>query len=62
MPNFAHLPTVNLCCDALHLEELANSDADAVHVVIRDNAGFHLRDGRPSASASAHRAAAALQS
>lgn len=43
--HFAHLPTVNLDCDALYLAELAASDAHAVHVVIRDNAGFHLRDG-----------------
>jgi len=45
--HFAHLPTVNLGCDALYLKELAASDAEAVHVVIRDNAGFHLRDGDP---------------
>lgn len=43
--HFAHLPTVNLDCDALYLKELAASDPEAVHVVIRDNAGFHLRDG-----------------
>ena len=43
--HFLHLPTVNLDCDALYLEDLAASDPDAVHVVIRDNAGFHLRDG-----------------
>jgi hypothetical protein len=43
--HFAHLPTVSLGCDALYLEDLAASDPEAVHVVIRDNAGFHLRDG-----------------
>jgi len=43
--HFAHLPTVNLDCDARYLENLAASDPQAVHVVIRDNAGFHLRDG-----------------
>lgn len=43
--HFAHLPTVNLGCDALYLEDLAASDPESVHVVIRDNAGFHLRDG-----------------
>ena len=43
--HFLHLPTVNLGCDALYLEDLAASDPEAVHVVIRDNAGFHLRDG-----------------
>ncbi len=42
--HFAHLPTVSLGCDALYLEDLAASDPEAVHVVIRDNAGFHLRD------------------
>ena len=43
--HFLHLPTVNLECDALYLEDLAACDPEAVHVVIRDNAGFHLRDG-----------------
>jgi transposase len=43
--HFLHLPTVNLECDALYLEHLAASDTKAVHVVIRDQAGFHLRDG-----------------
>jgi transposase len=43
--HFLHLPTVNLDCDALYLEHLAASDPEAVHVVIRDQAGFHLRDG-----------------
>ena len=42
--HFAHLPTVSLGCDALYLEDLAASDPEVVHVVIRDNAGFHLRD------------------
>lgn len=43
--HFLHLPTVNLECDAQYLEHLAASDPKAVHVVIRDQAGFHLRDG-----------------
>lgn len=43
--HFLHLPTVNLECDELYLEHLAQSDTEAVHVVIRDQAGFHLRDG-----------------
>jgi len=43
--HFLHLPTVNLECDALYLAHLAQSDPEAVHVVIRDQAGFHLRDG-----------------
>lgn len=45
--HFLHLPTVNLECDALYLEHLAATDAQAVHVVIRDQAGFHLRDLDP---------------
>ena len=43
--HFLHLPTVNLDCDAQYLEHLAASDPHAVHVIIRDQAGFHLRDG-----------------
>ena len=43
--HFLHLPTVNLECDALYLEHLATTDPEAVHVIIRDQAGFHLRDG-----------------
>lgn len=43
--HFLHLPTVSLECDALYLEHLAATDAQAVHVIIRDQAGFHLRDG-----------------
>jgi transposase len=45
--HFLHLPTVNLDCDAMYLEDLAQSDTQAVHVVIRDQAGFHLRDLDP---------------
>jgi hypothetical protein len=29
------------------LEDLAQTDPHAVHIVIRDQAGFHLRDGDP---------------
>lgn len=43
--HFCHVPQVNLASDALYLEDLAASDPLAVHVVIRDQAGFHLRDG-----------------
>jgi len=42
---FLHLPTVNLDCNRLFLEHLAASDPDAEHVVIADQAGFHLRPG-----------------
>jgi transposase len=42
---FLHLPTVNLECHALFLEHLRASDPQAQHVVIADQAGFHLRAG-----------------
>ena len=29
------------------LKDLETTDPDAIHVVIRDQAGFHLRDGDP---------------
>lgn len=44
---FLHLPTVNLDCNALFLEHLRSSDPQAEHVVIADQAGFHLRPGDP---------------
>jgi transposase len=43
--HFAHLPGVSLEWDAGYLRDLAASDAQAIHVVLRDQAGFHLRDG-----------------
>jgi transposase len=43
--HFCHVPQVNLESDALYLADLANTDPGTVHVVIRDQAGFHLRDG-----------------
>lgn len=43
--HFCHVPQVNLESDALYLADLAATDPQAVHVVIRDQAGFHLRDG-----------------
>jgi transposase len=45
--HFCQIPQVNLGCDRLYLENLAATDPEAVHVVIRDQAGFHLRDGDP---------------
>ena len=42
---FLHLPTVDLDCNALFLEHLRSSDPGAEHVVIADQAGFHLRPG-----------------
>ncbi len=43
--HFCQIPKVNLECDALYLKDLASTDPYAIHVVIRDQAGFHLRDG-----------------
>ena len=45
--HFAHLPGVSLEWDAGYLRDLAASDGHATHVVLRDQAGFHLRDGDP---------------
>lgn len=45
--HFAHLPGVSLEWDALYLADLAASDPAALHVLVRDQAGFHLRDGDP---------------
>ena len=42
---FLFLPTVNKACSALFLEQIAASDAQAEHIVIQDQAGFHLRPG-----------------
>jgi hypothetical protein len=39
------LPCVNLAANACFLEQLAASDKDALHVVIADRAGFHLKAG-----------------
>ena len=43
--HFCQVPGVNLEWDRCYLEDLAASDPQAVHVLIRDQAGFHLRDG-----------------
>jgi hypothetical protein len=43
--HFAQIPSVSLEWDRVYLENLAATDDTAVHVVIRDQAGFHLRDG-----------------
>jgi hypothetical protein len=42
---FLHLQTVNLECNQLFLKHLRSSDPEAHHVVIADQAGFHLREG-----------------
>ena len=43
--HFCQLPGVNLHWDQKYLEDLVGSAPEAIHVVIRDQAGFHLRDG-----------------
>ena len=43
--HFAHLPGVSLKWDHSYLKNLAASDPEAIHVLVRDQAGFHLRDG-----------------
>jgi hypothetical protein len=45
--HFAHLPGVSLEWDRAYLEDLAASDPEAIHVLVRDQAGFHLREGDP---------------
>jgi hypothetical protein len=51
---FLHLPTVDLECNALFLEHLRESDPGAEHVVIADQAGFHLRPQDPRLPAGVH--------
>lgn len=43
--HFCQMGSVSLECDRLYLENLAASDPECVHVLIRDQAGFHIRDG-----------------
>jgi transposase len=45
--HFCQIPSVNQGWDAIYLKNLEATDPDAIHVVIRDQAGFHLRDGDP---------------
>lgn len=51
---FLCLPQVDLATDRLFLEHLAASDPAAEHVVIRDQAGFHLHPERHSLPARIH--------
>ena len=44
---FAQLPGVRLEWDQSDLADLAARDPQAIHVLVRDQAGFHLRDGDP---------------
>ncbi len=43
--HFCQIPNVNQGWDRLYLDNLASTDTEAIHVVIRDQAGFHLKDG-----------------
>ena len=45
--HFAHLPGVSLEWDQSYLENLAASAPGAIHVRVREQAGFHLREGDP---------------
>ena len=45
--HFCQIPSVNQLWDRVYLEDLAATETEAIHVVIRDQAGFHLRDGDP---------------
>lgn len=45
--HFAHISGVSLEWDEPYLSDLTASDPKAIHVVIRDQAGFHLRGGDP---------------
>lgn len=45
--HFAHLPSVSLEWDQSYLRDLAAGDPEAIHVLVRDQAGFHLREGDP---------------
>lgn len=43
--HFCQIPNVSQDWDRIYLENLAATDAQLIHVLIRDQAGFHLRDG-----------------
>lgn len=43
--HFCQIPNVSKDWDRIYLEDLAASDTEVIHVLIRDQAGFHLRDG-----------------
>ena len=45
--HFCHMGSVGHDWDEAYLEDLASSDPLSVHILIRDQAGFHLRDGDP---------------
>jgi transposase len=43
--HFCQFPSINLEWDFEYLSDLTRVDSEAIHIVIRDQAGFHLRDG-----------------
>jgi len=45
--HFAHVPGVGLDWDASYLRDLVATAPEVTHVLVRDQAGFHLRDGDP---------------
>ena len=45
--HFAHVPGVGLDWDASYVRDLAATAPEVTHVLVRDQAGFHLRDGDP---------------
>jgi transposase len=45
--HFAHVPGVGLDWDGSYLRDLVATAPEVTHVLVRDQAGFHLRDGDP---------------
>lgn len=45
--HFCQIPSVSQDWDRIYLENLAATDPEVIHVVMRDQAGFHLREGDP---------------
>lgn len=43
--HFCEISGVNLSWDQRYLENLSKQEPDTVHILVRDQAGFHLRDG-----------------
>ena len=43
--HFCQIPSVGHAWDLHYLENLAETNTEVIHVLIRDQAGFHLRDG-----------------
>lgn len=43
--HFCQIDQINLACNREYLAKFVAGDPDAVHILIRDRAGFHLRDG-----------------